>query len=94
MGADAASACESIPSRKACSVAINADSSMAWLAVVRIRQRIDSTIVIKWSAVTVVRQLEFAPGQSLDDLTNFLMPRDFLRRIDDLQINSLHGIEA
>jgi hypothetical protein len=45
-------------------------------------------------AVTVVRQLEFAPGQPLDHLTNFLMARDFLRRIDDLQINPLHGIEA
>jgi hypothetical protein len=31
-----------------CSVAINADISMAWLAVVRIRQRNDSTIVVKW----------------------------------------------
>ena len=54
-------------------MAINADSSMAWLGVVRIRQRIDGTITINWWIITIVRLLTVAPSQPHDRLADKLV---------------------
>src|SRR5262249_44335584 len=92
-GADTASARESIPHVEECSVAINANSSMAWL-IVRIRQRIDGTITINWWIITIIRLLAVGSSQPHDRLTDSLVAGDVLRWIDDLEIDPLHGIKT